>query len=285
MKRILIFGAGGMTGCELAERSPRWQLDVVALERSHADITEPRAVEKAVLQAKPHIVVNAAAYTAVDRAESEADLAMSVNADGAENVARAAANHDACVVHVSTDYVFDGTASAPYHIDHPVNPAGAYARSKLAGEEAVRLANPRHAIVRTSWVFSHRGRNFVRTMLDRASTGPLRVVNDQFGRPTAAADLADALLMAGTKIEQDDRLSGTWHFANSGVTSWYDFARTIFELKGLAPQLEPIATSEYPTAARRPKYSVLDTTEFEATFGVHPRPWRDALRETLERMN
>ena len=285
MRRVLIFGANGMTGWELAQRASAWQLDAVALDRDQADITDPRAVDAAIGGVRPHIVVNAAAYTAVDKAESEPDVAMRVNADGAENVARAAANHDACVIHISTDYVFDGTADEPYRPEDAVNPTGVYAQSKLAGEEAVRLANPRHAIVRTSWVFSHRGRNFVRTMLDRASSQSLRVVNDQYGRPTAAADLADALLTAGTRIEKDDGLRGTWHYANSGVASWYDFARTIFEMKGLSPALEPIATKDYPTSARRPAFSVLDTSAFESTFGVHPRPWRDALRETLERMN
>ena len=285
MRKILIFGANGMTGWELAQRAPGWQLDVAALSREEADITDARAVEQAVNAARPHIVLNAAAYTAVDKAESEPDVAMSVNSDGAENVARAAANHDACVVHVSTDYVFDGNADEPYDTHHPVNPVGVYGRSKLAGEGVVRLANPRHAIVRTSWLFSHRGRNFVRTMLDRASRGPVRVVNDQFGRPTSAADLADALLTAGTRVERDDALSGTWHFANSGVASWYDFAHTIFEMKGMSPQLEPIDTHEYQTESRRPPYSVLDTSAFEQTIGVRPRPWRDALRETLERMN
>ena len=274
-----------MTGWELAQRASAWQLDPVALDRAEADITDGRAVDAAIARVRPHIVINAAAYTAVDKAESEPDVAMRVNADGAENVARAAANHDACVVHVSTDYVFDGNADEPYQPEDATNPVGVYAQSKFAGEEAVRLANPRHAVIRTSWVFSHRGRNFVRTMLERASAGPLRVVNDQFGRPTSAGDLADALLAAGTRVEKEDGLRGTWHFANKGVTSWFDFARTIFEMKGLSPALEPIATQDYPTEARRPAFSVLDTSAFESTFGMHPRPWRDALFETLERMN
>ncbi len=285
MRRILIFGAQGMTGWELAKRAPSWQLDVVALGRDQVDITDNRAVEVAVAKSLPHIVVNAAAYTAVDKAESERDLAMRVNVDGAENIARASAAHDACIVHVSTDYVFDGRSSSPYAPEHLVNPTGVYAQSKFAGEEAVRIANPRHAIVRTSWVFSHRGRNFVRTMLKRAADGQeVRVVNDQFGRPTSAGDLADALLTAGTTVERDDTLGGTWHFANSGVTSWYDFARTIFEICGNSPVLRPVASKDYPTVARRPAYSVLDTASFERTFGIRPRPWRDALRETLERL-
>ena len=285
MRRILIFGAQGMTGWELTSRAPSWQLDAVALGRNDVDITDDRAVEAAVAKSRPHIVVNAAAYTAVDKAETERDVAMRVNADGAENIARSSAAHDACVVHVSTDYVFDGTASTPYTPGHSVNPHGAYAESKLAGEEAVRLANPRHAIIRTSWVFSHRGRNFVKTMVDHAERGDeLRVVNDQLGRPTSAADLADALLTVGARTEGDDTLNGTWHFANSGVTSWFDFARAIFEIRGVSPLLRPVTSREFPAVARRPAYSVLDTDSFETTFGIRPRPWREALRETLERL-
>ena len=286
MRRILVFGAQGMTGWELAQRAPSRQLDVAAMGRSDVDITDQGAVEAAIARTSPHIVVNAAAYTTVDGAEKEVERAMSVNAVGAGNIARSSADHDACVVHISTDYVFDGNSSTPYLPGNAVNPTGVYAQSKLEGEEAVRLANPRHAIVRTSWVFSHRGRNFVRTMLERGTNGArLRVVNDQVGRPTSAADLAEALLTVGTAIDRDHSLSGTWHFANAGVTTWYDFARAIFEMRGIEANLEPVRTEEYPTLARRPAYSVLDTSSFEATFGVHPRPWRDALRETLEQIN
>jgi dTDP-4-dehydrorhamnose reductase len=174
----------------------------------------------------------------------------------------------------------------PYSPDHHPDPIGVYGESKLAGEEAVRLGSPRSVIVRTSWVFSHRGRNFVRTMLERGRSGqPVRVVNDQFGRPTSAADLADVLLIAAARLTSDDSVRGTYHFANEGVTTWYDFARAIFELDGIATIVEPVATGGFPTAAKRPAWSVLDTTSMQQTFGVTPRPWRDALRETLELIN
>jgi dTDP-4-dehydrorhamnose reductase len=285
MKKILVFGANGMTGWEIAQRARSRPLDVVALDRTQVDITDSRAVEDAVTRVRPDIVFNAAAYTAVDKAEDEPELALAVNADGAGHVARAAAATGACVVQISTDYVFDGKSELPYGTRNPTNPINVYGQSKLFGEDAVRQANPRHAIVRTSWVFSHRGRNFVRTMVDRASSGSLRVVNDQIGQPTCATDLAAALITVGMTLERDSDLNGVWHFANSGVTSWYDFARAIFEMKGSSPVIEPVPTSEFPTKARRPAYSALDTIGFEMTFGVRPRHWREALRETLERIN
>src|SRR5687768_8188175 len=178
-------------------------------------------------------------------------------------------------------------SSTPYTPDHPTHPLGAYGQSKLAGEIAVKAQSRRHAIIRTSWVFSHRGHNFVRTMIGKMSAGhTLKVVDDQSGRPTAAGDLADALLVVAQDFHEDRSLSGTWHFANAGATTWYEFAGTIFEMRGgSAAQLEPIDSAGYPTSARRPPCSVLDTTSFEHTFGVTPRHWRDALRDTLEKMS
>lgn len=286
MKRLLVFGAGGMTGWEIAHRAAAHGFDCTAVTRAEADISDASAVRAAVAHAEPDAVINAAAYTAVDRAEGDRDAAMRINAGGAGNVAIAAAEHGAAVVHISTDYVFDGRATTPYPPGHHPNPVGAYGESKLAGEEAVRAGSQRHVIVRTSWVFSHRGRNFVRTMLDRGRAGqPVRVVNDQFGRPTSAAHLADALLIAAARLADDESVRGTYHFANAGVTTWYDFARAIFELSGTPAIIEPITTAAFPTAAKRPAYSVLDTTSMQQTFGVKPRPWRDALRETLELIN
>ena len=232
------------------------------------------------------MIVNAAAYTAVDNAESEREVAMRINADGARNLAKAAAAIDGSMIHISTDYVFDGTATVPYEPESPVNPVGIYGESKLAGEAAVAAEASRYAIVRTSWVFSHRGKNFVRTMLAKAGEAlSLRVVDDQRGSPTSAADLAEALLCVATSMAERSDLKGTWHFANAGVTTWFDFARTIFETAGVEPRIEPIPTSQFPTPAKRPAYSVLDTSSFRRDFGVTPRPWQDALRETLEKLN
>jgi dTDP-4-dehydrorhamnose reductase len=286
MKRALIFGSTGMTGWELSRRAPSHGFQPIALSREEVDITDAAAVRRAVRDAKPDIVLNAAAYTAVDLAERNREKAMGINSTGAGNVARAAAERDTCLIHISSDYVFDGRAKTPYAPDHAVNPLGAYGASKSAGEDAVRSINSRHAIVRTSWVFSHRGRNFVRTMLERSRTSErLRVVNDQYGRPTSAGDLADTLLQIGSRLCDEPALSGTWHFANDGVTTWYDVARAIFEMKPGGPPIEAISTSDFPTLARRPAYSVLDTSSLEKAFDITPRPWRDALRETLEQMH
>ena len=283
MMRLLVFGAGGMTGWEIEHRAPAHGFHCTALTRDEADISDMASVRAAVTSAKPHIVINAAAYTAVDKAEGDRNSAMRANAAGAGNVAKAGAESGAGVVHISTDYIFDGRGSTPYPPEHHPNPLGAYGASKLAGEEAVRSSSSRHLIVRTSWVFSHRGRNFVRTMVDRGRAGQaVRVVNDQFGRPTSAADLADALLTAAARLTEDESVRGTYHFANAGVTTWYDFARAIFELGGIATIVEPIATADFPMAAKRPAWSVLDTTSMQRTFGLEPRPWRDALRETME---
>ncbi len=275
-----------MTGWELMQRAPAHGLEARGFARADLDVGDGDAVSRAIAAERPGVVINAAAYTAVDKAESERDAAMRVNADGARNVARAAAAAGARLVHISTDYVFDGKSDRPYMPDHPVHPLGVYGESKLAGEDAVRSEVTAHAIVRTSWVFSHRGRNFVRTMLERGKAGqPLRVVNDQYGNPTGAADLADALLVVTAAMSKDNTLRGTWHFTNTGSTTWYEFARAIFECAGVQAAVEPISTNQFPTAAVRPAYSILDTSSFTATFGVTPRHWSGALRETLEHLN
>jgi dTDP-4-dehydrorhamnose reductase len=258
----------------------------VALDRTQLDVTDVDAVVHAIEAAQPDVVVNAAAYTAVDTAETEPELAMRVNAEGAAHIATAATLLGASVIQISTDYVFDGSATVPYRPDDHVHPIGAYGESKLAGEAAVRAISPQHAIIRTSWVFSHRGRNFVRAMLGRSGDKELRIVGDQRGRPTSAADLADALLAVASAMTEDRALCGTWHFANAGATTWYDFARAIFETSGTgSPQVTAIVTSDYPTRARRPRFSVLDTSSFELQFSLTPRPWHDALRDTLRQIN
>lgn len=282
MIRLLVTGAGGMTGWELARRAPEAGFHCTAFGRRELDVSDGAAVRDAVQSAQPDVILNAAAYTAVDRAESDREVAMRVNGEAPGHLARAAVEAGAAIVQISTDYVFDGTASAPYAPDHPANPVSAYGESKLAGENAIREVSERHAIIRTSWVFSGRGRNFVRTMYAKNPGDELRVVNDQVGRPTSAGDLADALLVVAKSMHDDRSLHGTWHFANAGVTTWYDFARAIFDVRGgEAPAVRPVSTAEYPTAARRPAYSVLDTQSFEETFGVVPRHWREPLRETL----
>ena len=285
MKRVMVTGAGGMTGSEVCERAQRAGCEVSAHSHAQMDITDAASVDAAAANFRPDLIINCAAYTAVDRAESEPDVAAAVNVDGARNIAQTAAAAGIPLIHLSTDYVFSGDARSPYEPYAEPNPVGVYGRTKWSGEAIVRKVTTRHIIVRTSWVFSHRGSNFVRTILRLASErDELRVVNDQVGRPTSAADLADALVIVADAMLEDHDLSGTYHFANSGETSWFEFAQAIVDEAGdrtRSPRVIPIPTSEFPTPARRPAYSVLDTSSFTERFGVKPRPWREALRETI----
>jgi dTDP-4-dehydrorhamnose reductase len=284
--KILITGAGGMTGSELVRQAHERSWDVVGLTRDDMDITDADQVEGIIGAERPDVIVNAAAYTAVDAAESDAEAAMAVNAAGTQNIARAAKTNGAQVLHISTDYVFDGEATHPYLPDDKPAPINVYGESKLAGELALKEACSEHVIVRTSWVYSHEGKNFVRTMLRAADEKTeLRIVNDQLGCPTSSQDLARALLCAAN-LMMKSYVSGTYHFCNAGETSWFDFAAAIFDLRNSAqPKLIPISTTDFPTAAKRPRWSVLDTNSFQLAFGVEPRPWRDALKETMERIS
>jgi dTDP-4-dehydrorhamnose reductase len=283
--KLVITGASGMTGSELLRLAPAQGWTCAGFTRDELDITDSSAVERFVARERPDVVINAAAYTAVDAAEAERELAMAVNGAGAGNVARAAEAAGAAMVHISTDYVFDGESAEPYKPDDPVGPVSAYGESKLAGEIAVREACEHHAVVRTSWVYSHTGKNFVRTMLGKAAANAeVRVVNDQHGSPTSAADLAAALLGVAWQMRQSGVLGGTYHFSNSGTTTWYEFARAIFADAGVAAKVIPVSSDEFRTAACRPAWSILDTTAITSTFGIVPRPWRDALRDTLSRI-
>lgn len=279
-------GAGGMTGSAISRQAAAAGWECTSFSRAGLDIADRNAVFRLLPEAKPDIVINAAAYTAVDDAEREEARATRINGAGAGFVAEAAAAVGAGVIHVSTDYVFDGTSIHPYLPSDPVNPVNAYGRSKLAGEVAVRALNPRHVIVRTSWVYSHDGRNFVRTMLRLGETRKeIAVVNDQRGSPTSASDLAAALLKVAAAMNEHDGTTGTHHFSNSGVTNWYDFARMIFEIRGGdAPVVSPLATADYPLPAARPAWSVLDCTSFENEFATQRRPWQTALRDVMDKI-
>jgi dTDP-4-dehydrorhamnose reductase len=283
--KVFVTGAGGMTGAQLVSGARAKGWGVAYASHTDLDISDYSAVEDAISRETPDIVFNAAAYTAVDKAEEAVEDAMSVNSSGAANVARAAALTGAGIIHVSTDYVFDGTATAPYRPDDDPGPINVYGESKLAGEIGVRDQCARHLIVRTSWVYSHEGKNFVLTMLRAALEGrDLKVVNDQTGSPTSSHDLASALISAAEKLARDETVAGTYHFTNSGQTTWYDFAREIFRIRGIDPRIEPVSTADFKTAARRPKWSVLDCTSFEKTFGVKRRAWQDALKDTMEKI-
>jgi dTDP-4-dehydrorhamnose reductase len=283
--RLLVTGAGGMVGAEIARQAQESAIDCAAFTHHELDITDANAVATAIRDAAPSIVINAAAYTAVDKAEENESQAMLVNKTGAANLASAANDIGAGVIHISTDYVFDGEANEAYRPGDATNPINAYGRTKLAGEVAVSSACARHLIVRTSWVYSHDGHNFVRTMLRLAEArNEISVVDDQQGAPTSAADLASALLKAAHSM-LDRPVAGTFHFTNAGVTTWYGFANAILEMRGLSNiKVRPISTAEFPTPAKRPAWSVLDCTTFEKEFDVTPRTWRSALRETLNRI-
>ena len=286
----MVFGGGGQVGCHLIEMASATGHDLVGLTHEEADICDARAVGAAIAGHSPTCIVNAAAYTAVDKAESDAMRAFAVNRDGASVVAEAAAKAKIPVIHLSTDYVFDGSAHVPYQEDDRVNPQGSYATSKEAGERAVRSANDRHLILRTAWVYGPFGTNFVKTMLRLgAEREELRVVDDQTGRPTSTEDLAGAILTLVDSVERPGFSGwGTYHYVGADTVTWYGFATMIFaeaaRFGRKVPQVSPIATADFPTAAPRPAYSVLDTAKLERTFGIKPRPLRASLIATLERL-
>ncbi len=289
MSKILITGANGQIGWELARRGAARGFDILAFNHRSLDITDEAAVRQALAQSDASLAINAAAYTAVDQAESDLPAAYRVNRDGPAYLAAACAEAGIPLIHISTDYVFDGLKRAPYLEIDPVAPTGVYGRSKAEGEAAVRSRLTEHIILRTSWVYGIRGSNFVRTMLRLGvEKDVIRVVDDQFGCPTFAADIADALLdMVRYITEKGLAAWGTYHFAGQGVTTWYDFAVKIFELakehQNLSVRkIEPIPSSAYPTAAKRPAYSVLDCAAIERTFGITPRPWQEGLAIMLE---
>jgi dTDP-4-dehydrorhamnose reductase len=265
-------------------------IECVGLDRPEFDITDRLAVGKAVYKGKASVVINAAAYTAVDEAESERDEAFAVNAEGPDYLASVCAQQDIPLVHISTDYVFDGLKGSPYVETDPICPTSAYGKSKAAGEQAVRDHLKAHLILRTSWLYSTHGNNFVKTILCLASEREeLRVVADQYGCPTYAADLAAAILHIGEQIHKGRAIPwGTYHYCGKGVTTWHGFAGKICEIGAKhAPlkvkEIKPISTEEYPTPARRPPYSALDCSKIENLFGIQRGPWQNGLAEMLEK--
>ena len=287
MKRILLTGAAGQVGREL-QQTLAPIADVISATRDTIDFSQPDAVQQWVISVKPDVIVNAAAYTAVDKAESEPDLATIVNAKTPGLLAEVASQIGAGLIHFSTDYVFNGQQGCPYRETDPTQPLGAYGQSKLAGEEAIRLLCPtHHMIIRTAWVYGANGKtNFVKTMLRLGADRPqLRVVADQIGSPTWAKDLAQATTSLMAQLNPDT--AGTYHYTNSGVCSWYDFAIAIFEeAKQLGfplaiEEVVPITTADYPTPAQRPSFSVLSLQKVSQLLGHHPPHWRQSLRLML----
>ncbi len=285
---ILLTGARGQVGWEVARRAKAAGLTVQACGHADLDITQRDAVARAVEAAAPKAIVNAGAYTAVDKAESEKDAAFAVNRDGPKHLAEACARAGIPLIHISTDYVFDGTKTSAYDEDDPVAPLGIYGASKLAGEDAVRASGAKHVILRTAWVYGIEGPNFVKTMLRLGrERDTLRVVADQRGCPTFAGDLADAILAVFLHVmaSPTPEMWGTFHCVNDQPTTWNAFARKIFDLAapklGKKPTVEAITTAEYPTPAKRPANSVLDCGKIKRIHGVALRPWPPALEEVL----
>jgi dTDP-4-dehydrorhamnose reductase len=278
---ILVTGARGQLGYELAQLLPAHG-DVIALDRAQLDVTDPDAIRAALRSARPRIVVNAAAYTAVDRAEQENEVAFAVNARAPEVIAEEAKRLDAVLLHFSTDYVFDGRASAPYREDAPTAPLNVYGRSKLAGEEAIAASGCAALCLRTSWIYALRGQNFLMTIRRLAAErDELAIVADQFGVPNWARAVARAVarLVEGGAPSLAER-SGLYHLSASGVATWFDFARAIVgEIDH--PRVVPITTAQYPTPARRPAYAVLATDRFTEAFGFALSDWRTMLDDCL----
>ena len=287
--RILVFGAGGQVGREVCRVALPSRYTVLPLDRKAVDITQSAAVDAIMRREAPDLVINLAAYTAVDRAESEAEAAWAVNCAGAAHIAAACDESATPLIHLSTDYVFDGHKAGPYSEEDTVNPLGVYGRSKEAGERAVRAAVARHVILRTAWVFGAFGANFVKTMLRLATERPvLRVVADQHGCPTPAADIAAALIVIAERLERGEASWGTFHFAGDEPVSWHGFAAAILDMAashlGTRPRIEPITTDQYPTAARRPMNSVLDCDKIKAAFGISPPRWRATLASVVREL-
>ena len=291
--RIFVFGAEGQVARSLREAAARHRgIEIGHSPHTDVDIRRPDLVERALDGYAPDIVVNPAAYTAVDKAETEPETALAINRDGAAIVAAAAKRRDLPVIHLSTDYVFDGSKEGSYVETDPVNPQGVYGRSKLAGEHAVGTANDRHIILRTSWVYAPFGNNFVRTMICLSGGGkPLRVVDDQTGCPTYAPDIADAILSIADRIGSagwDRRLAGVTHLAGPDAVSWCQFARMILDASPRQGNdriaVEAISTADYPTAARRPQNSRLCCNRLAEIFDVRLPPLQLSLAHCLRRL-
>ena len=286
MTKILLIGSNGQVGTELHQVLNSYP-ELVAVSRPQIDLYQPEKLGELIAEIKPHIVINAAAYTAVDRAEQEPDFAELGNAIAPQHIAQACAKLDAYLIHLSTDYVFDGTSSQPYSETAVTNPLSTYGRTKLAGEMAIQTYCPKHLIIRTAWVYGCYGKaNFVKTMLRLGKEREVvKVVYDQIGSPTWAGDLAGAINQLIPQLTSE--MAGIYHYTNSGVCSWYDFAIAIFaEAKLLKFPLQiqeviPITTLEYPTPAHRPGYSVLSCTKIHSYLSSYPPYWRNSLIKML----
>ncbi len=277
---ILVTGNNGQLGNELRVLSKEYsQFDWVLTDVAELDITNAKKVEEFFRQYKPVVCINAAAYTAVDKAETDRELALKINGEAVGYLADNCAALNTIFIHISTDYVFDGTATIPYEENYPVNPVNYYGESKLRGEQIAIEHYPSVIILRTSWVYSYFGNNFVKTMLrlmkERES---ISVIYDQLGSPTYAGDLAEAIMQI---VTANNPQAGIYNFSNDGVISWFDFAMAIKQFADLQCEIKPIETSGYPTPAKRPGYSVLNKEKIQATFGIKLKDWKDSLQRCI----
>lgn len=281
---ILITGANGQLGNALREVCREGIHRYIFTDIAELDITSERAIDEIMSRECIDVVVNCAAYTAVDLAEDNIDVAERINNHAVALLATSCAKYSATLIHISTDYIFDGEATSPYKEECDTSPLGIYGVTKLAGEKSIAEAGCRHIIIRTAWLYSPFGRNFCKTILQRSATESLlRVVDDQLGTPTYAGDLAKVI----RHIIESNQLSkcGTYHFSNEGVCSWYDFAEEIVRLSGnSACKVVPCRSEEYPTRAKRPRYSVLDKSKIKTTFGVEIAEWQSSLAECIKRL-
>ena len=279
IKKILVTGANGQLGWELTQLAASYPMyEFIFADRSMFDLSKPELFESLIQQWAPQAIINTAAYTAVDKAEAEKDVANLINATAVAELARISGKDDILFVTFSTDYVFNGNASSPYLTDTIIDPVNFYGTTKAQGEVMALAVNPNTIIIRTSWVFSSHGNNFVKTMIrlmkERAT---LNVVSDQIGRPTYAKDLAIATLKIINEVSGGKKIHGVYHYANKGVTSWFEFAQQIKKNAGLSCELNPINTTQFPTPAKRPAYSVLDTQKMETAINIDIPSWEDSL--------
>jgi dTDP-4-dehydrorhamnose reductase len=286
---ILIFGARGQVGRELVALATARRTPAIGLARTEASITDEAAVRTAIDVHRPAAVVNAAGYTAVDRAEREPEAATAANVTGPAILASACADTGVPLIHMSTAYVFDGTKKSAYVENDRVAPIGVHGRTKAEGEAKVRELAKRHVILRTSWIYSIYGRNFLRTVLRLAAErDELKMVSDQFGCPTATIDIAEAILVVVRKLAEKPNTSGTFHFAGSGRTSWHGFAEEIVKRQafftGRTPKVLAIPSAEYPSAGKRPANGELDSSKFQGTFGFRARPWQERVGEIVAQL-
>ncbi len=288
--KALITGANGQVGEALTRLAPSHTIQAFATNSEILDITDGLQVTQIIRQVEPDLVINAAAYTAVDKAEQEKQRALAVNCEGPRHLARACAMQHIPLLHISTDYIFAGNGTSPFKETDDPSPQNIYGETKLAGERAIRAVQPNHIILRTAWVYSLTGKNFLKTMLRLGfDKGNLSVVDDQHGTPSFADDIAEALLIMANKISTADKPSfGTYHYTGAGRTTWYGFAKEIFATvqkeTGKEISLTPTTSDAFPTPAKRPSWSVLNCEKIEKTFAITPKNWQDRVRHVTKKL-